>query len=124
MAAAACGISTDECFYPMKIGYHEGTHRCAHRHLIFNAVSNGCAAQEIESVYLGGPRERFKQMWTSQLKRNLEGFIFNKSVSPKLIHGVNRQSIFVPKHYRRRLQANVSNILKPTTEAAEQKGWH
>lgn len=104
--AAAYGVTTDRCFYPMKIAYEESLHRCGPGHLMFNSIFEECSANGIGTVYFGGVKDRYKTMWTSEVQRNLTGVIFNSRYYPQLVRGMKMNIFPILKRCRQFIRRN------------------
>ncbi|MGB7849190.1 MAG: GNAT family N-acetyltransferase [Candidatus Acidiferrum sp.] len=112
MIAAAYGVFTDQCFYPMKITYKEVLHRCAPGHLMFNSIFEECSAKGIGTVYFGGARDPYKTKWTSDVQRNLCGVIFSSRLYPRLVYGMKTEIFPVLKKCRSFVLDNIPAIFK------------
>lgn len=86
MIAGCFGVDGIRTFHGMKLTHDEALRRCAPGHLLTQEMLKDCAARGLTEVSLGGKADEYKKHWTSNVHRNLNGFIFNRSFRSSIVH--------------------------------------
>jgi CelD/BcsL family acetyltransferase involved in cellulose biosynthesis len=101
MAAGAFSVTTDDCFYPMKVAHNEEWRRGAPGHLLFNGILEDCALRNIPELFFGGSKDRYKTAWTQDCIAHYDGLIFAPSLRGQLAFQMRTQVISRLGHWRR-----------------------
>jgi CelD/BcsL family acetyltransferase involved in cellulose biosynthesis len=101
MAAGAFSVTTDDCFYPMKIAHNEEWRRGAPGHLLFNGILEECARRNIPELFFGGNKDRYKTAWTQDSIAHHDGVIFAPSLRGQLAFHLRTQLMSRLGHWRR-----------------------
>jgi CelD/BcsL family acetyltransferase involved in cellulose biosynthesis len=124
MIAGSFGVSTTDCFYPMKMAYDEALRRSGPGQLMINGILQDCAQRGIPEVFFGGGNDRYKTSWTQETLPHFNGWIFNRSFPAQIAYqfktrllasmvrvGRRARSIWLEK------RAKVHNANRPQTSA-------
>lgn len=91
MAAGAFSVTTDDCFYPMKITHNEEWRRGAPGHLLLNGILKDCAQRNIPELFFGGSKDRYKTAWTQDCIAHYDGLIFAPGLRGQLAFHLRTQ---------------------------------
>jgi CelD/BcsL family acetyltransferase involved in cellulose biosynthesis len=102
MIAGAFSAVTDDCVFPMKIGYDEALRRGGPGQVLFNGILAECAEKQIPELYFGGDQDRFKCSWTPETLPHFNGFVFSPDLRAQLAYRLSVHVLSPLRNLRRR----------------------